>query len=56
MESKTKGAMWKSLKTVSESGVKSDPAFCFGTTIEKTNSETCYVIDQLLCLSTLMKD
>ena len=38
MESKTKGAMWKSLKTVSESGVKSDPTFCLGPTVEITNS------------------
>ena len=28
----------RALKTVSETGVKSDPAFCLGPTIEKTNS------------------
>ena len=39
MESKTNGTMWKSIKTVSETGVKSDPAFCLGPTIKKTNSE-----------------
>ena len=29
----------RALKTVSETGVKSDPAFCLGPTIEKINSE-----------------
>ena len=38
MESETEGTMWKSKKTVSETGVKSDPAFCLGPIIEKTNS------------------
>ena len=28
----------RAYKTVSETGVKSDPAFCLGSTIEKTNS------------------
>ena len=38
-----KGAtMWKSIKTVSETGVKCDPAFWLGPTIEKTNSAVCF--------------
>ena len=41
MESKTKGTMWKSIENVSEAAVKSDPAFCLGSGIEKTNSGTC---------------
>ena len=38
MNSKTKGTMWKSIKTMLETGDKSDPAFCLGSSIEKTNS------------------
>ena len=30
-------------KTVSETGVKSDPAFCLGPSIEKTNSDSTVV-------------
>ena len=39
MESKTKAIMWKSIKTVPETGVKSDLAFCLGSLNEKTNSD-----------------
>ena len=38
MGSKTEGTMWERIKTVVETGVKSDPAFCLGPSIEKTNS------------------
>ena len=38
MESKTRATMWKSIKTVPETGVKSDLAFCLGSLNEKTNS------------------
>ena len=38
MEIKTKGTTRKGLKSVSETGVTSDPAFCLGPTIKKTNS------------------
>ena len=31
------GTMRKSIKPVSETGVKSDPAFCMGPTNENTN-------------------
>ena len=30
--------MGKSIESVAESGVKSDPAFCLGPSIDKTNS------------------
>ena len=43
MESKTEGATWKSIKTILETGVKSDPAFCLGPSIEKTNSGIGFV-------------
>ena len=43
MESKTKATMWKSIKTVPETGVKSDLAFCLGSLHEKTNSVICKV-------------
>ena len=39
MESKSKATMCKSIKTVPETGVKSDLAFCFGSLNKKTNSE-----------------
>ena len=45
MESKTEGTTWKSIKTVSETCVKGDPAFCLGSTIEKTNSVCVNPID-----------
>ena len=34
--SKTQATMRKDIKTVSETGVESDPAFCLGPPIEKT--------------------
>ena len=37
----SKGTMWKSIKTVSEIGVKSDHAFCFVPLIQKTYSAGC---------------
>ena len=44
MESKTEGTtMWEGIKTVWETGVKSEPAFCLGPFIEKTNSGTSKV-------------
>ena len=42
MESKTEGTMWKSIKSVSEIGVKNDFTFCLGPLIETTNSELCF--------------
>ena len=38
MESKTMGTMRMSIKTVSDTDVITDPAFCLGPTIEKTDS------------------
>ena len=40
MESKTKTATWKSIKTYSETGAKNDFTFCLGPPIKKTNSGT----------------
>ena len=40
MESKTKATI--ALKTVPETGVKSDLAFCLGSLNEKTNSEAFF--------------
>ena len=39
MERKTEGSTGKSIKTILETGVKSDVAFCLGPSIEKTNSD-----------------
>ena len=38
MEIRIEGTMGKSIETVAESGVISDPAFCLGPSIDKTNS------------------
>ena len=39
MESKTEDKCERAQTTVTETSVKSDPAFCLGPTIKKTNSE-----------------
>ena len=42
MESKTEGTMSEIIKALRNIGVKSDPAFCLGQFIEKTNREKEY--------------
>ena len=37
VESETEGTTRMSIKTILETGVKSDPAFCLGPSIEKRN-------------------
>ena len=48
MESKTEGTTWKSIKTILKTGVKSDVAFCFWSSIEKTNSDQVTIIQYFI--------